>query len=315
MERELWSELSKAVCDVDANWPDSPRFTHRTALIARVYLWAALHDRPVSWACDPQSWDARKRPAAAAAAAALPDQSAMSRRVRRKGPGGFEAFLDRVAHRLSGSPAALQLVKRFDGKPLAVASHSTDPDAAWGRGAGGLCNGYKLHALWAGNAAFPLDWAVTPLDVDETRMAARFIKRQGEADAAGYLLADGRLDSGPLHRQAAGSGHQLVAPRPRRGGPRGKGGGGLGHRKECRDPARVRSIEMLEPPARINPFGPTLHRQRKQIERDFGNLTSFGGGLGGLPTWVRRVWRVRTWVHAKLLINAARIKRLRRAGA
>ena len=132
MEHELWSELSKAICDVDAGWRDSPRFTHRTALIVRVHLWAALHDRPVSWACDPHSWDTRTRPAA------LPDQSTASRRARRKGPGGFEAFMGALARRLSGRPAALQMVKRFDGKSLPIAAHSSDPDAAWGRGAGGF---------------------------------------------------------------------------------------------------------------------------------------------------------------------------------
>jgi hypothetical protein len=310
MERELWAELSKAICDVDATWRDSPRFTHRTALVVRVHLWAALHDRPVSWACDPESWDARTRPPA------LPDQSTLSRRARRKGPAGFEAFLDALAARLSGGgggarPAPSRLVKRFDGKALAVASHSTDRDAAWGRGVGGLANGYKLHALWAADDPFPLDWAVTPLDVDETRMAARFLTRLDEG--GGYVLGDTRHDSSWLYRLAAGAGHQLVAPRRR--GPGGADPGGLGHRKRCRSPARVRGIEMLEPPAGINPFGRALHNQRRQIERDFGNLVSFGGGLSGLPAWVRRIPRVRRWVYAKLLINAARIKRLRRAGA
>jgi hypothetical protein len=38
---------------------------------------------------------------------------------------------------------------------------------------------------------------------------------------------------------------------------------------------------------------------------------SFGGGLtSALPAFVRRLHRVRLWVHAKLLINAARIRRL-----
>ena len=36
---------------------------------------------------------------------------------------------------------------------------------------------------------------------------------------------------------------------------------------------------------------------------------SFGGGLSALPAWVRGLDRVRTWVWAKLLINAARIVR------
>jgi hypothetical protein len=34
---------------------------------------------------------------------------------------------------------------------------------------------------------------------------------------------------------------------------------------------------------------------------------SFGGGLSSLPAWVRGLDRVRTWVWAKLLINAVRI--------
>jgi hypothetical protein len=307
MERELWAELSRAVGDVDAAWRESPRFVHRTAVIARVYLWAALHDRPVSWACEPAHWDWRTRPAPA-----LPDQSTMSRRTRRKGPGGFEAFLDAVAARLAGRPRSLQLVKRLDGKPLPVAAHSADRDAAWGRGAGGLAKGYKLHALWCGGdaAAFPLDWAVTPLDVDERRMADRFAARLGGGTAAGYVLGDGNYDSGPLHARLAAAGHQLVAPR-QKGGP----ARGLGHRPACRHPARVRCVAMLEPPAGVNPFGPVLHAGRGQVERDFGNLVSFGGGLAGLPAWVRRIWRVRLWVYAKLLVNAARVKRLRRARA
>ncbi len=53
-------------------------------------------------------------------------------------------------------------------------------------------------------------------------------------------------------------------------------------------------------------FGKKLYRFRRQIERDFGNLFSFGGGLTRLPPWVRRFPRVRNWVNAKLLINAAR---------
>lgn len=30
---------------------------HPPWVIAAVLLWAALHDRPVSWACDPRHWD------------------------------------------------------------------------------------------------------------------------------------------------------------------------------------------------------------------------------------------------------------------
>ena len=98
-------------------------------------------------------------------------------------------------------------------------------------------------------------------------------------------------------------GHHLLAPR-------GKPGTGLGHRRQS--PHRLRCIAMLEPPPHASRFGRRLHgAHRGRIERDFGNLVGFGGGLQGLPPWVRRIWRVRNWVHAKLLINAARIRRKR----
>lgn len=61
---------------------------------------------------------------------------------------------------------------------------------------------------------------------------------------------------------------------------------------------RLHSIELMK-----RPFGKTLHRFRRQIERDFGNLVSFGGGLACLPPWVRRITRVRNWVHAKILVS------------
>ena len=55
------------------------------------------------------------------------------------------------------------------------------------------------------------------------------------------------------------------------------------------------------------PFGQALYARRITIEQSFGQATSFGGGLAPLPAWVRGLDRVRTWVWAKLLINAARI--------
>jgi hypothetical protein len=69
---------------------------------------------------------------------------------------------------------------------------------------------------------------------------------------------------------------------------------------------------MLEVPAAVNSFGRDLYAQRTDIERDFAQLVCFGAGLGPLPTWIRRIWRVRHWVFNKLLINAARIRINRR---
>ncbi len=47
---------------------------------------------------------------------------------------------------------------------------------------------------------------------------------------------------------------------------------------------------------------------RRQIERFFGNLTSFAGGLAPLPAWVRTLSRVERWVRAKLAFNAVRVQ-------
>lgn len=53
-------------------------------------------------------------------------------------------------------------------------------------------------------------------------------------------------------------------------------------------------------------FGQQLLHDRGGIERRFGLLVSFGGGLTGLPAWVRTPHRVALWVHGKLLIFMAR---------
>jgi hypothetical protein len=301
MERERWAELSAAVSKVDAAWKDSSRYTHRTAVIVRVHLWAAAHDRPISWACEPENWDGRRRPEK------LPDQSTMSRRTRGKHGKRFEEFLEAVSREMNRDepapgPAAeppMRLVKLMDGKALPVAAHSKDRNARWGRGAGQQSNGYKLH-LVRSDRPMPEQWAVTPLDTDERVVARRMV---GRLEGAGYLLRDGMYDASDLHDRCAAVGHRMV-------GPRRRPGTGLGHRYQS--PHRVRGIEMMEPPAKVNGFGEDLYRRRVQIERDLGNLVSFGGGLQCLPPWVRRIWRVRNWVHAKLLINAARIRCLRR---
>src|SRR5688500_15513457 len=104
MELECWAELSQAISQVQRQMtPPRPRDTHATALIVRVHLWSALHDRPTDWACRPANWSARTRPEQP-----LPDQSTMSRRMRRA---DFEPFLARLGQRLNGRPLATLLLK------------------------------------------------------------------------------------------------------------------------------------------------------------------------------------------------------------
>lgn len=284
MDHELWTQLSHAMFDVARAFPISPRQTFDTHRIVRIYLWAVLHDRPIVWATCPSNWARRTRPSA------LLNQSTMSRRLRDR---QTWRFLEKLARRVAG-PARPSLIKALDGKPLVVAKHSADTDATRGRGVGGFAMGYKLHAIW-GCGAMPLAWSVRPLNVSEVIEAGVLI---GKLPGEGYLLADAGYDSNGLYDQAAAAGHQLIAQRR-------SPGAGLGH--HCHSPHRLRSLHLLEQAP--SPFGRELYRQRHDIERAFGGLVAFGGGLQCLPSWVRSLPRVRLFVHAKLIINPARIKR------
>jgi hypothetical protein len=284
MERELWPPLYRLVLEV-ARDVRQKYVQYQPWVVVAVFLWAALHDRPASWACDPRHWrTTAKRPPR------LPSPSTISRRIDTVGVGLFwRALEERI--RATGRPA---LVAFVDGKPLPIGGCGKDPDARFGRAAGCVAKGYKLHAIWAGRAV-PEAWAVTPMNGNEKAVAADLV---AQLEAGGYLLADGNYDASYVYDAAAGRGYQLVAPF--RKGERPGGG-------HCyQSPHRLRGIAIMQ-----SDFGRALYRARTAIERAFGNATSFGGGLAGLPAWVRGADRVRTWVWAKLLINAARILRPR----
>lgn len=285
MELELWAEISQTICDVERKFGFNPRYLHPTARIVRVHLWATLHDRPTVWGCDPRNWTTKTRPLQ------LPDQSTMSRRLRRD---DFRLFLQAMARRLNGK-AKQYLLKVIDAKPLELPNHTGDRDAGWGRGVSRTSVGYKLHVIRSENP-MPDAFVITPLNVCEKQMAARMIKR---VEGCGYLLGDANYDASWLYDVCKLHHHVLVSPRA-------KPGTGIGHHYVS--PRRLRSIQLLEPPGDLDGFGPSLYCRRTDVERDFSQLTSFGGGLTTLPPWVRRIWRVRNWVFAKLLINAARAR-------
>ena len=259
MELERWAELSAAVSAIAVGWERRARDCHATALIVRVYLWAALFDRPISWACDARNWRPATRPAV------LPDQSTMSRRARRK---DFMAFLERVGERMNGKDAAPGPVMAVDGKPLELPNHTSDPDATWSRGVSRTSVGYKIHAIDSGNP-MPDAFAITTLNTCEKRMAARMVNRLAPGPAGfGYILGDAHYDASWLFDHCHGHGLQLVCPRA-------KPGTGRGH--HYRSPHRVRAIDMLESPAGVNPFGADLYDRRTDVERAFAGLTCFGG--------------------------------------
>ena len=256
------------------------------AIIVAVYFWAVLHDRPVVWATQRRNWPNELLDFE------LPAQSTMSRRLR---SAGVLKLMEQLhePRRQSGrsvDPAAC-LVKTIDAKPLPVGAHSIAMDARWGRGVRGQMRGYKLHALY-GAAALPIAWEVVPMNASEQRVARRLLMH---LSGGGYVLGDSVYDVNHLYARAAQVNHQLLAPRKRPAA-------GLGHRVHQRH--RLRAIEMLEGPCRQ--FGRQLYALRSSIERRFGRLTNFGGGLSPLPNWVRTLPRVRLWVSAKLLIDALR---------
>lgn len=290
MEREVWSILMAALRDASRTRRDSNHHTHSTALVVRVYLWAALHDRPVSWACRRSTWDDRTRPKH------LPSQPTMSRRLRTH---RVAAMLDALTKRLRGRPDLQRLVvHRIDGKPMGIARHTRDRQAGRGYGAGQFQWGYKLH-LVDGGRAMPEAWAVTPMNTSESRVARQLVPRlRGQ----GYVLGDANYDDQQLYALCQAKGLRFLAPRRR---PMT----GLNKAKACH-PERLRAIGTLESAGLAagvggGSFGRTMMRMRRQVETTLGRWTTHALGFKGLPAWARGLHRVRQWVHAKLLINAA----------
>lgn len=279
MERELWSLLYRTVREVAARFQQKYVQIPGWALVLTM-LWAALHDRPVSWACHSNNWSTtRLRPPR------FPSQPTMSRRIHGVGVGLFWRAVEERLRQLSARQPVL--VAFLDGKPLPVGGATKDPDARYGRAASTMAKGYKLHTVWS-TRALPEAWEVTPMNTAEASVARGLIP---QLDYGGYLLADGNYDSNVLFDLTWEQGYQLLTPLPK---------GQLGHRSHS--PHRLRSIAMMK-----SSFGKRVYRLRVKIEEAYGNATSFGGGLAPLPAWVRRPHRVRTWVWAKLLVNAVRI--------
>jgi hypothetical protein len=139
MERELWPPLYHLLLNTAKDFHQK-YVQYQPWVIVAIMLWAALHDRPVSWACQPRHWSTTTlRPTR------LPSAATISRRVDSVGVGLFWHELERRL-RDGDQPA---LVAFVDGKPLPIGGNGKDPDARFGRGAGGIANGYKLHAIWS----------------------------------------------------------------------------------------------------------------------------------------------------------------------
>ena len=282
MEHQLWKAIVTVLASLgkprkrrDMDYTDHD--------IVRVYYWSVLHDRPRRWACQAKNWPIYYR------RQRLPCEGVLSRRLRSR---SVRALLDELERRVV-APKEPGLFWMIDGKPLVISGCSKDRQAGYGRATGGMAKGYKIHAIYDAGGAVAC-WRLAPMNVDERVMAGRMLKT---ADIQGYVVADSNYDSNPLHAICDRRGQlQLIASR--RYGP----GYGLGHHKHSA--GRLRCVERTENPFPY--FAQQLLKDREEIERRFGELTNWGGGLSGLPAWVRTHRRVRLWVQAKLVLTAVK---------
>lgn len=274
------------------------RAEYSDALIAKLYFWSVVHDRPVAWAADPDHLGHRLfRPRQ------RPSRSQFQRRVNTP---RFTTLLTLIHQDLAG-PLDPSDGGRLDGKPLPVSSVSKDMDARSGHVTGGFAKGYKLHIWATGDRRIAL-WSVMPLNVGETLVAAALSDFMPMFNDRAMTLADGNFDSGRMHEALARRngallskprGMNVAAPeawlRQQANLPPKKRGGGA-----CRQAA-------LEAWKKTPALGRFVYRERIHVEGTLSNLCSYGGGLGPLPAWVRTLPRVRRWVGAKIILYHARL--------
>lgn len=255
--------------------------THSDGAVLAAFFWSVLHNKPVSWACDPAHWDKGlwRGP--------RPSQSCMSRRLA---SGTLSDAIERIA-RATLVVDDRSMVALMDGKPVEVALHSEDADSGVGRGVGHVARGYKLHALISAAGSL-LSWRICPLNIDERTVARELIAELGELGDACYLVADTLYHAEHLFVACQERGVQLVAPRRR-----SQQGGGT---RNDIHPARARGIALLE--EGDTRFGEALLNARPAIERFFAQLSNAFGTLAHLPIWVRSLRRVRQWLNARIAL-------------
>lgn len=257
---------------------------YRDYQIALILLWAALWNRPRSWALKLENWQGR------CPWATLPSEGTVSRRARSIGVWLlFCQLLDLLNAALPAS-----MFKRIDAHPLAVGGASKDKEAKCGFGAGKLVKGYKLHEIRSGQDHLDA-WTFTPMSEREQTAAATLMTR---LTGSGYLVGDNGYDSNALYQLAGSQGYQLVAP------PRATSKA-RGHHRHA--PQRLRGLALLENPlacaGQPPTFGQDLLKDRRAIERNFAHeQTTPCCHLGPLPFWVRTPHRVGPWILCKLIL-------------
>ena len=286
MEDELFVLVYQLICQERNKRKRRSRTQYSDWVILLVYFWSVAHDRPTDWACQRRHWPTCWR------WLSLPSQPTMSRRLRSLSVIQLlMSLMQRLQQVHEPHLPPEPLVRRLDSRPLVVGGFSKDRDARRGYATGGKARGYKSFDL-TGSAVVPDQLILGPLNQADQEAAVELIR---QLSGGGYLLADCQYDNNDLHALAGARGYQLISPRR-------QPGTGLGH---CaHNTGRLRSIDLLEGPG---VFGRSVYRLREDIERRYGNCSSFGGGLQPLPSWVRRPHRVGMWLWAKHILNGLRI--------
>jgi len=278
MDSHIWRKVYSTVRSVERSIPRMGRRKEFSdVLIVGMYLWSVWNDRPLCWACDRVHYGSLFRPRR------LPSVSQFCKRIK---SGRCQRILEKVYERLAHNDK-LTYTSFLDARPLPVGPCSKDHEAKAGRVYGGFARGYKLHELVLDDGRTAV-WSLMPLNVSEPVVARSLIDA---ARPRGLVVADSNYDSGPLYEQVARYGGRLLAV-PRKGA-------GKGHRQQSEE--RLASIFLWGCVGRV------MKRKRVHVERVLGNQSSYGGGLGPLPAWVRTLERARRWVGAKLILHHARL--------
>lgn len=284
MSSREWKRVYQTIRVVARAMP-KPRWRpeYSDSLIVAMYLWGVMHDRPQGWACRRENYHSLFRPRR------LPSASRFSRRIRGE---RCQWLLQEIYRRLADveNPSPVNYI---DGRPFPVGGCSKDVEARPGRVRGGQARGYRLHALVSEDQRV-LNWMVTAMNEAETTCAQELL---ATAAAVGeVLLGDGVFDASFLYDAAKARGSCLVAAiRADRlqSTPRA-------HRNS---PERLVAVEQWK-----HGVARYVYRDRIRVEATFGNQSSYGGGLGPLPAWVRTRARVTRWIGAKLILYHARLR-------
>lgn len=284
MSRREWTVVYQTIREVARRMPRQRRRPeYSDALIVGIYLWAVMNDRPQCWACERENYRSMFRPRS------LPSQSRLSRRIRGE---RCTEILQSVYKQIAEVDRPTELNK-VDGRPFPVNGCTKDRQARAGRVSGGFARGYRLHQLVSADQRV-LNWTVAPMNEPETTHAQALIET---ATAVGeIILADSAYDASFLYDVAKSRGSMLIA-NIRKDRLKSK------PRENRNSAERIAAVESWK-----HGIARYVYRDRILVETAFGNQSSYGGGLGPLPAWVRSLRRVTRWIGAKLILYHARLR-------